>query len=251
MKINSININQINFSKPVLKNTAFPAFKSQLSTDVFVKETDKTGKVAEKSQSKQTLPKYLYHLTSENNYKKIMQSGQINMSKDIMDGVYLFDMDDFQKNWITSPNYNNTGTMAQALLEHTLKFEKGLVLLKIPTACLDEDKFAIRPEDEVVEFVNSQHFRNLATVYAEKGGILNNKWELPKYMVEGYSPSDAKKFAQEGRAIEYIYKGNIDISKAGVEKALEFPMLTRNIIWGFGKNDFAKLYDSFHKSTLE
>lgn len=246
MKISPISINTFFQPKIAYKNQAIPTFKSQLEQDVFVRTI---CPVEEKKESKSSLPKYLYHLTNKTSYEKIVNTGKIKSSKDIIDGVFMIDMDDFQTNWRNMPNYNNTGTMAQSLLEQALKGEKGLVLLRIPTEALDETQLVLRPEDDVVNFINSEHFRNLVTAFAEKGGIYNNKSEMPKELVEGYSPMRAQEFSDENRAVEYIYKGNIDVEKVGVEKVLELPMIRRNTLWGYSKKEFEKLYEAICDSA--
>lgn len=247
MKISPKTVNQIFTARAINKFTSVPAFKSQNTrNDIFVRTTQAPKQISEAQERKEALPKYLYHLTNSSSYEKIIQSGQIKLSKDIIDGVFMFDMKDFQTNWRNSKSVSGLGSLAQSLLEQALKIDKGLVLLKIPTESLDPMKIVIRPEDEVINFIKSDNFRNLSMVYAEKGGIFNNKWELPKNLTEGYSPTETKSYTDNGRAIEYIYQGNINLSDAAVEKVLELPQIEQRTLWGYGKKHFDDLF-----STLE
>ncbi len=245
MKVNSINIPLIFATRTINRFVSSPAFKSQQpQTDVFIKSSEPSCEISEVEKRRSALPEYLYHLTNRDCYEKIKESGQIKLSKDIIDGVFMFDMQDFQTNWRNSKNVSNTGTMARSLLEQALKNKKGLVLLKIPTKDLDPMKIAIRPEDEVITFIQSEHFRNLCTAYAEKGGIFNNKWELPKDLVNGHSPVKAKEYIDNGRAIEYVYQGNIDIEDVGVENVLELPEIGRTTLWGYGIQHYNDLFET-------
>lgn len=221
MKVSSIGINQIFAPKAINRIASTPIFRAkELSNDVFIRTT-KTPELSEYQERKNSLPKYLYHFTNKSSYEKIIETGEIKLSKDVIDGIFMFDMKDFQTNWRNTPSKNST--LAKDLFEQALKSENGLILLKIPTENLDPMKIAIRPEDEVTEFLRSDHFRNLAMVYAEKGGIFNNKWELPKDLVEGHSPVEAKSYTDNNRAVEYIFQGNIDLSEVPIEKVLEIP----------------------------
>ncbi len=244
MKVNPINIGSIFVPKMANRFVSNPVFKSQqLQTDVFIKSVESSCEISEAEKRQAALPEYLYHLTNRECYERIKESGQIKLSKDVIDGVFMFDMQDFQTNWRNTKNPSKTGSMARSLLEQALKNEEGLVLLKIPTKNLDPMKIAIRPEDEVTEFIQSDHFRNLYTAYAERGGIFNNKWELPKDLVEGYSPVKAKEYTDNCRAVEYVYQGNIDLENVGVQKVLEIPEISRKTLWGYGIQDFSELFE--------
>jgi len=205
----------INFS-PTFKQTTYktakaPAFKAQMRGDIFIS-----------SQKQTAIPEFLYHLTNSINYEAIKKSGQLRLSKDIIDGVFLFDMKDFQTNWRNTKLKNKPKTLAHELVSQALKGGDSLVLLQVPTRNLDAKKFAIRPQDDVLDFVLSDAYRNLEMVFAEKGGLLNNKQELPRKLVKGLKPEEAPKFFQKGRPVEFVYKDNIDFSRANVRKVLEF-----------------------------
>lgn len=250
MKVSSISINQIFSPCAIKKFASVPSFKSrELSTDVFVKTVKAPEKVSEDDKVKTALPKYLYHLTNQESYQKIVDSGKMKISKDIIDGVFMFDIDDFKTNWKNSKVASDNENLAKSLLEQAIKSGKGLVLLKIPTENLESKKFAIRPQDDVIAFLNSNHFRNLAMAYAESGGIFNNKWLLPKDLVEGYSPTETKTFTDNGRAIEYVYQDDIDLENAGVEKILELPNVDIRTIKNSTEEDLSAIYSAIEQSV--
>lgn len=247
MKVSSIGINQIFAPKAISRIASVPIFRAkELPNDVFIRTT-KTPELSEYQERKNSLPKYLYHFTNKSAYEKILKTGKIKLSKDVIDGIFMFDMKDFQTNWRNTLSGNST--LAEDLFEQALKSENGLILLKIPTENLDPMKIAIRPEDEVTEFLNSDHFRNLAMVYAEKGGIFNNKWELPKDLVEGHSPVEAKSYTDNNRAVEYVFQGNIDLSEVPIEKVLEIPEINIKTLKNSSEEELSDLFSLIEENA--
>lgn len=245
MNISKIELNSPYFSKPFFVRNFSPSFRQTEDLDVFVKQANLSSNISDKEAIKSALPEYLYHLTNKENYKKIIRTGVINPSKDIIDGVFFFDMDDFQNNWRKTPNMRKSQSLAAELTEQALKGEQGLVLIRISTKNLNPLDFVIRVQDEVLPFIASDHFRNLHQVYAEKGGVFNYKFELPQNLVQGYSPVDAKKYIEEGRPIEYVYKNSIDIASSGMQKVIEYPNMKRQTLWGYGIKQKDELFESF------
>lgn len=250
MRVNFNTFNYISNIKTFKReNVSVPVFKSQPTNDIFVRTTEPIVKLSEVEERRASIPQYLYHLTNMNSYEKIMEEGQIKLSKDIIDGVFMFDMEDFQKNWRNTKNPSKRGTLAKSLVEQALKQEQGLVLLRIPTENLDPMKFAIRPEDEVTSYLKSMEFSFLTSMYENKGGILNNKDKLPKDLVNGFSPVKSKEYFEAGRPIEYIYQDNIDLSKISLEKILEIPDMDRKFVWAYSIKDYNNLFDSFKENA--
>ena len=157
----------------------------------------KSGRLLEKT-GKPDLPRYLYHMTTKQNYESILKSGKIHTSCDCsrsnLDGVFMFDMQNFSKRWantvIQTPNAKvNLGSVL--LCKKIRDFEdasKGLdiVLLKIPTKGMDISKLRVRPQQILTK--NSQE-------------ILNGDSALYKSI-----------YTSRKNAIEYIYENNIDTS---------------------------------------
>ncbi len=248
-----INFTTINYNPPIKTlfrtNAKYSAFKSQEIGDVFIRSSEKPKNIEESKQKSSTLPKYLYHLTNSTNYKKIMETGFLLPSEDLIDGVYLFDMEDFQYNWKNTKNATDTHTLAEALIEQALKREKGLVLLRIPTEFLDKDNFVIRPEDDVNKFIRSDYFKDLMAEYRNKGGILKNKEALPDDMRNGFPVCEASKYKNQNRPIEYIYKGKINIKDSCIKKIFELKDINYKTIWGYGIKHYTDLFESINSAA--
>ena len=189
--------------------------------DVFIKSAQKTKEISDSVKVQSQIPEFLYHLTNKSNFNKIVESGEIKPSKDIIDGVFMFDMADFQKNWIGCKYSSTPQPISLSLLLQAIKYDDGLVLLKIPTEKLDTAKIRIRPQDEVCSYINSDKFRKLCMAYAESGGPFQHKYEFPKELVEGYDTSRIREFFDEGRPIEYVYEKPIKLAPAELDTVLK------------------------------
>ncbi|HIS89138.1 TPA: hypothetical protein IAA87_06930 [Candidatus Avigastranaerophilus faecigallinarum] len=248
-----INFNTIYYCFPVKTlfrtNVKYPAFKSQEIGDVFVRSSEKPKKIEDAKQESSTLPKYLYHLTNSTNYEKIMETGFLLPSEDLIDGVYLFDMEDFQSNWRNTKNATDNNTLAESLIEQALKRENGLVLLRIPTEFLDTDNIVIRPEDDVNKFIKSDYFKDLIAKYRNKGGILKNKEALPDNMKKGFSVREASNYKKHNKPVEYIYKGKINIKDLGIKKIFELKDINYKTILGYSSEHYKDLYENMNSAA--
>ena len=239
-----VNFNIFNFISPIKTfqrpNVNVPSFKSQPVNDVFIR----TVQVENKKDEKPLLPKYLYHLTNSKCYNAIMNSGEIRPSKDTIDGVYMFDMKDFQKNWRTNSNHHKSRVLAEDLVFQAIKKEEGLVLMRIPTEKLNPNNFVIRPQDELNAYLNGEEYGELKTKYKSFHKILKHREEFPDYIKDGYSVRTAPQFYEEGRAIEYIHKGSVAVDKNNVEKIFELPNVSKTTFQNYGLLDYSTLFDT-------
>ncbi len=239
-----VNFNTFNFISPTKtffkQNTCVPTTKFRAINDEFVR----TCKVDEKVESKPALPKYLYHLTNSKCYNAIMRSGEIRPSKDTIDGVYMFDMKDFQKNWRTNPNHHKSRVLAEDLIAQAIKKEEGLVLMRIPTEKLNPNNFVIRPQDELNAYLNGDEYKELKRKYKTFGEVLKHRQEFPDYIKNGYPLSDAIIFYDTARAVEYIHKGPVDIDKNKVKKIFELPDVSKDTFKDYDLADYNALFDS-------
>lgn len=213
--------------------------------DVFIKSVQKPNEISESTKLQSQIPEFLYHLTNRKNFDKIAELGEIKPSKDIIDGVFMFDMDDFQKNWIGCKYSSTPQPISLSLLLQAIKYDDGLVLLKIPTEKLDTAKIRIRPQDEVCAYINSDKFRKLCMAYAESGGPFQHKYEFPKELVDGYDTSKIREFFDEARPIEYVYKEPVKLASATLESALEIPNVNYGSLLRAKEDDIGAIFGAF------
>lgn len=124
----------------------------------------KPNRIVQKT-GKPDIPRFLYHITTAENYSEMLNKGFIRKSRDAnhlskLRGVFMFDMTNFAKRWVNTfilfMDYKiNVGTAL--LLKNaipSLKTEKNtnLVLLKIPTECMNINKLQIRPQNSFEEW---------------------------------------------------------------------------------------------------
>ena len=225
------------------KKQTFPIFKGNSETDVFIK---KSAEITQpKTQPPTQIPEYLYHLTNKSNFENIIRTGEIKPSEDIIDGVFMFDMKDFQKNWKTHSYDNTAPSIAISLLLQAIKSDDGLVLIKIPTKNLKVDKIKIRPQDDVCRYINSREYRNLCMVHAESGGAFKHKSDFPKNLTKGYKISCAQDFFNENRPIEYIYQGKIKVDPEIIENALKISNITYDTIKSANPEELEPIFYEF------
>lgn len=99
---------------------------------------------------KPNIPRYLYHVTSKQNYESMLRSGYIEARKDCteMKGVFMFDIINFLKRWVnTCTNKLNLGTCLILKPAADNGNEVDTVLLRISTKNMDINKLKIRPQD--------------------------------------------------------------------------------------------------------
>ena len=144
---------------------------------------------------KHKIPRYLYHLTTKENYNNMAKDGFIKISEDVgvetLQGVFMFDLKNFTKRWFhTGLDYIDwTLSLARALILNTLLKSSEIVLLRIPTNNLQPNLLKCRCQDEQGEC-------NITT--------------------EGVCATKQKHYTRKKYAIEYIYQKNIPINQ--VEK---------------------------------
>ena len=187
-KINSINRN----IRRMLRLNAQDIEQS------FVQSTNKNH-----HYGKHKIKRYLYHLTSEENYQKILREGKLRITDDYYfskDGVYMFELQNLLKRWRYSKNWTeherNTN-LSLSLLHHVSKCDNKIVCLRIPTATLDHDLLKIRSQNRLL--------KKRSTIPKE---ILP---EIRKHKTKGAPAKDAGHYKQRKEAIEYIYTEDIPI----------------------------------------
>lgn len=150
------------------------------------------------------IPRNLYHFTTDTNYKRIMESGEVGLGGNVLYGVFMVDLTNFFKAWTCSKTWNSTD-LRRMLIKQVLKSpDDKLVLLRVPTKKIDLDKLLIRSQEV---FFGIQKER---TVPHER--MLHYTCGIPA--------TKAKHFKRKNEAIEYIYPEQI--SADCTEKVGEF-----------------------------
>lgn len=179
---------------------------------------------------KHKIPRYLYHMTSFENYQKIVESGFLKCSTEHMpQGIYTLELDSFGKYWSKDLRNDLCGKM--------LDDSNKIVMLKIPTKNLEQSKLRIRTQDEVengrlgedVELEIRKWF-NITEIPKERKILLDKllkkydkKTALEKYtdmmpkklfpLVKGYDAKMSSLFKQRRADLEFIYLDDIPISE--------------------------------------
>ncbi len=184
---------------------------------------------------RRNLPRYLYHITTENNYQQILKDGYIKGHHDLdssshLSGVFLFDLKNFSKRWATMgiDLGDKLLTFAKGLVMQASKDDSNLVVLKIPTRTLSQRKLKCR----------------------------NQLTDSETHSIYGDFATNQKHYTRKKKPIEYINEGNIpiqNVTKIGeanvgvnLHKAME--NLSEDI---FDKIDVKKILQNLFKNTPE
>ena len=184
---------------------------------------------------RRNLPRYLYHITTENNYQQMLKDGYIKGHHDLdlsthLSGVFLFDLKNFSKRWTTMgiDLGDKLFTFAKGLIMQASKDDSNLVVLKISTKTLSQNKLKCR----------------------------NQLTDSKTHNTYGDFATNQKHYTRKKNAIEYINEGDIpiqNVTKIGeanvgfnLHKAME--NLSENI---FDKIDVKKILQRLFKNTSE
>lgn len=184
---------------------------------------------------RRNLPRYLYHITTENNYQQMLKDGYIKGHHDLdlsthLSGVFLFDLKNFSKRWTTMgiDLGDKLFTFAKGLIMQASKDDSNLVVLKIPTKTLSQNKLKCR----------------------------NQLTDSKTHNTYGDFATNQKHYTRKKNAIEYINEGDIpiqNVTKIGeanvgfnLHKAME--NLSENSL---DKLDVKKILQILFKNTPE
>ena len=191
-----------------------------------VRENNYSGKV----------PRYIYHLTPKENYEQMLKDGYIKLSSDpyfAKNGIFTFEFENLFKRW-NSKGAGYKETLLEGLLRQVTKNQDEVVILKIPTSKLEQNKLYIRsqkklfgsgltPRQEIMKVMATkyQDRKNIST--KDMFNVINES--LNKCILEqnnnihiryGAPVYQSSLFKQRKEPIEYIYCDTIPISN--VEK---------------------------------
>ena len=142
------------------------------------------------------IPEYLIHLTSSNNYNRILQQGLIKPTQTPM-GIYCIEANNFLSKWNQLRINNNSTTVQNELIKYISRNSDGIVVLKIPTAKL-------KKASDIK--IRSQNFIYQREIDPRKDPILMN------HLIDGTNIGFANSYIQQGHAIEYIIPEEVPFS---------------------------------------
>lgn len=189
---------------------------------------------------KHKVPRFIYHMTNKENYKKIMESGELRTSQDALfgEGIFTMELDNFFRRWRKDKAWGKN-SLQESLISHTAKGESELVILKIPTENLDHNKLFIRSQNTLFDW-SSRCYNELSNACNEiikKHGdefcgdtLAKEILEEIKIKIAELAKSKSKKgeinhlqgetlakqgnlFKQRKEALEYIYTESIPTQK--------------------------------------
>lgn len=213
-------------SKPVKANINELRLAAPLQTDTFQLSTQ---------IGKHKIPRYLYHMTSPENYQKMLESGVLKpMGCRLPDGVYMLELDSFGKYWSKS--------LRNDLCDQIFRSgdSKQIVMLKIPTKNLDSTKLRIRTQKQVENGglgrnaeMELEKWLNFTEMPEERKLLINQlvqkygkKTALKKYVdmmpkelepvTKGYEARLSPLFKQKKADLEFVYIDDIPVSEVSV-----------------------------------
>lgn len=155
-----------------------------------------------KPTKKVNLPEFIYHITSQENFEKILQDKKIvkssfEVGQNGCCGTYLVDRDNFLQKWLgrQEPSLFGDADIGGMLMMWTSKGSDP-VAIKIPTSSLDLSKLRFRP------------YVKACLETAEKLDPETLKVDS-KLVTEGLPLSDLAKYVGSNEPIEFVYTDEI------------------------------------------
>ncbi len=170
-------------------------------------ELDSLAAVAKTSiihtKKNKDIPEFIYHITSKENYEKILKDGKMKISSfeamgDNCKGIYFVDKDNFLQKWVGRKEIELFGDadIGEMLMLWTCKSIDGTVAIKIPTSSLDLSKLRFRPYIQACQEACDTMDPDTLKISS-------------KMVKEGLSLSELSKYIDTDEPIEYVYFGDI------------------------------------------
>lgn len=207
LKITNTTIDIVKSLPKVIQKTSCPIATDAVNPQKLTSTLDCLAAnaipVINKTSKKQALPEFIYHITSKENYEKILKDGKIKISEwesqnpNGCKGIYFVDRDNFLNKWVGRKELELFGgDIGELLMEWTCKGLNGTVAIQIPTSKLNLSQLRFRP-------------------YIESGRAAfetfnPDTWEVGSELVKkGLPIEDLFKYANTNEPIEYIYTGEL------------------------------------------
>lgn len=161
---------------------------------------------------KHIIPRYLYHITTKQNYKNMLLERTIKPAKDrhFGRGFFMFDLKNFMKNWTFDfGNYKNFDTR-NVIFENIVRKQRKhkMVLLRIDTNKIKKEKLLIR---------------SIKKLFQQYYGVENFSKRFPKekltnpdmkHIAQGDTGKMYPLYNQRKDAVEFAMRKKIDINCA-------------------------------------
>ena len=166
------------------------------------------------------LPRYLYHMTTVDNYKEITKSGMLKVNPDKMTdgkiaGIFVFDLKNFIKHW----DNKSDNSLGKLILDY-ISNGKEMVLLQIPIKSLGKD------------FKSSVKTRAVQSLIDWKFDHYSPGCNVP-IDLQGESLLDGLRKSRKKNAVEFIIQKDVpveNINVLGRGKYLSKENLKNNIV---------------------
>lgn len=167
---------------------------------------------------KHIYPRYLYHVTSAENARRIESDGVLIAANEGMmkEAIFLFDMENFLKFWKLRTKKYNYKPLKNALIDRVAGESGDIAIFRIDTSKLDKDVLRIRSQDYIFEpgrlnwFKDTFRARGCCDKFSKK-----EKARFAHYLC-GENANKANLYKQRKESIEYIYP--FDILRGSFEK---------------------------------
>ena len=172
------------------------------------------------------IPRFLYHLTNEENYRFMLNEGKIRIDKNYhsLQGVYMIELSNFLKRWGISSDWNGDNLRRKLLQQASNTHNSKIVLLKIPTANINKEKLVVRSQNSFFRVL----YNGLSIKDLKPGKTTRKSPDVVfRHTLFGDPAINAKSYKQRKEAIEYIYPDEILISD--VQKIGEAEINPKNV----------------------
>ncbi len=173
-------------------------------------------------------------MTNKINYDSMLKDGIIKASIDdtMGRGVFATELTNLFKHWRKDKCWENA-SLQEKLIKHAAKDADEIVILRIPTKNLDQDKLKIRSQNTLFKWAFSDNADKAYDEVEKQIAKLpkeNQDWlqkfaqtiksflkasepnELSTHLTDGLPAKNSSLFEQKKHAIEYVYIEDIPIS---------------------------------------
>lgn len=166
----------------------------------------------ERTIGKHIVPRYLYHVTTKQNYANMLKEQVIKPKPDkhFGEGFFMFELQNFMKNWSFDFGKYKSFDIRNILFENIIRKQNKheMVLLRIDTNKLNKENLLIRSTKKLFQkFYSTRHFERR---------FQKHKFKDPqmKHLAMGDSALKFPLYHQRKDAVEFATREKLDINCA-------------------------------------